>query len=366
MEKLLVVCDSDKKYCEKLSAYFRKRKECFLNVISFTNIELMVEKLNKKEVEILVISEKILEEYSSCIKCNSEKERIEISENVDGEKNELLVNKMIILSENRESLQSKLNNALEKAGDYKIEKKKMSVAEECVYKYQSASGILYHILSEYDYDNLSNWSSSEARIIGVYSPIKRSLKTSFAYTLSQILNEEENVLYMNLEGCSGLNMMLGFEDEKNLSDLLFDYSIYREEYPKRFHKFIKNVDGIGIIPPVETVSELQCIKKEEWLSLFRRLKYIDSYKTIVIDIGDNVGGIIDILRICDVIYMPSRNDYISNAKMKTFETGLLKYDEGEVLYDKIKKIDFPHFKNLSEDLSSLKYGELGSYVRNII
>lgn len=365
MGNLLVICDSEKKYCEKLSSYFRKRKECFFNVISYTDIDLMFEKFNKQEIEILVISESLLEKYESYVVCNSTEGKIKILDNKENEK-EIFVNKMILLSETKNM--NNVNSLINKSSYLSENKAEIvgNVAESSIYKYQAASGILHSILSEYDYDEVSGSSEKSAEIIGVYSPVKRSLKTSFAYTLSQIINEEENVLYINLEGCSGLNMMLGFEEENNLSDLLFDYSIYREEYPKRFHKFIKSVDGIGIIPPVETLSEIQCIKKEEWISMFGRLKYIDSYKKIVIDIGDNVSGIIDILRICDVIYMPCRNDYISSAKMRNFETGLLKYEESESLYDKIRKLDFPYFNNLSEDLTSLKYSDLGNYVRNII
>ncbi len=351
MGKLMVICDSEKKYLEKLSAYFRKRKECIFDVVSFTDIDLMVKNLTGREVEILVISEKLLEECGSNITCDSVNEVIKISERNEPEKC-LFIKKVIILSENK-------NGAL----PYR---EASNIAEECVYKYQAASGILYSILSEYDYKDLNENNETNVSIIGIYSPVKRSLKTSFAYTLSQILNEEENVLYLNLEGCSGLNAMLYFDNDKNLADLIFDYSIYREEYPKRFHKFIKTVDGIGIIPPVETVSELQCIDKEDLISMLRRLRYIDSYSKVVIDVGDNVSGIIDILCMCDVIYMPVRDDYISAAKMRTFETGLLKYDEGNSLFDKIRKIEFPLFNNLSDDLSSLKYGELGSYVRNVI
>ena len=40
-------------------------------------------------------------------------------------------------------------------------------------------------------------------IIGVFSPLGRCLKTSFALALGQILAKERAVLYLNLESYSG-------------------------------------------------------------------------------------------------------------------------------------------------------------------
>ena len=44
-----------------------------------------------------------------------------------------------------------------------------------------------------------------SRMIGVYSPIGRCGKSSFAFTLGQVLAREEKVLYITLEEFSGLS-----------------------------------------------------------------------------------------------------------------------------------------------------------------
>ena len=38
-----------------------------------------------------------------------------------------------------------------------------------------------------------------AKVLGVYSPVGRCLKTSFALTMGKLLAQEERVLYPNLE-----------------------------------------------------------------------------------------------------------------------------------------------------------------------
>ncbi|MDQ9824849.1 hypothetical protein RFZ44_16190, partial [Acinetobacter sp. 163] len=46
-------------------------------------------------------------------------------------------------------------------------------------------------------------------ILGVYSPVGRCLKTSFALALGQILARERAVLYLNLEEYSGFEELIG-------------------------------------------------------------------------------------------------------------------------------------------------------------
>ena len=58
-------------------------------------------------------------------------------------------------------------------------------------------------------------------ILGVFSPLGRCLKTSFALTLGQILAKDKAVLYLNMEEYSGFEELLGKGFAHNLSDLLY-------------------------------------------------------------------------------------------------------------------------------------------------
>ena len=60
-----------------------------------------------------------------------------------------------------------------------------------------------------------------AKVLGVYSPVGRCLKTSFALTMGKLLAQEERVLYLNLEEFSGLSVLMKEEYKSDLSDLLY-------------------------------------------------------------------------------------------------------------------------------------------------
>lgn len=70
-------------------------------------------------------------------------------------------------------------------------------------------------------------------VIGVYSPVGRTQKTSFALTLGQILAKDRAVLYLNLESYSGFEQILGETYERNLSDLLY---FVRQENANVIHR----------------------------------------------------------------------------------------------------------------------------------
>ena len=51
----------------------------------------------------------------------------------------------------------------------------------------------------------------DVEVIGVYSPIGRSGKTTFAITLGQVLAKEKETLYINMEEFSALSKIFNKE-----------------------------------------------------------------------------------------------------------------------------------------------------------
>ncbi len=60
----------------------------------------------------------------------------------------------------------------------------------------------------------------EMRIIGIYSPVGRTQKTSFALTMGQILAKERAVLYLNMESYS-IERLLECSYDRGMSDILY-------------------------------------------------------------------------------------------------------------------------------------------------
>ena len=67
----------------------------------------------------------------------------------------------------------------------------------CVYKYQAADRLLREVMELYgaDFEDKGYTVLSEkSRVIGVYSPVNRCLKTSFSLTMAQVLSRDLKVL----------------------------------------------------------------------------------------------------------------------------------------------------------------------------
>ena len=108
-------------------------------------------------------------------------------------------------------------------------------------------------------------------VIGVYSPVGRTQKTSFALTLGQILAKDRAVLYLNLESYSGFEQILGETYERNLSDLLY---FVRQENANVIHRLsgmVLPIQNLDYVPPALSPMDIQCTSCGEWLALFEEI-----------------------------------------------------------------------------------------------
>ena len=114
--------------------------------------------------------------------------------------------------------------------------------------------------------------------------------------------------------------------------------------------------------------DLKEIKPGEWCGLIQELKDYSSYDTLVLDIGNSVRGIPEILKECTMIYMPVREDAVSIAKLRQYEKALEQRNMGYIM-EKTRKLKLPYhssFGNKEDYVDQLLWGELGDYVRGIL
>ncbi len=85
-----------------------------------------------------------------------------------------------------------------------------------------------NIPKEEAFQNLS--FGRKAKLMIVYSPVKRCCKTTFAITTGLYLAREQRTLYINMETFSALSNFIKIPNERDLSDLIY----YHKEIPIKF------------------------------------------------------------------------------------------------------------------------------------
>ena len=329
-KNILAVCDMEEAYACNFVEYINQKRSIPFEVQAFTNVEKLAEFCQTNRTEILLISDKAMKD----------------------EVKNLNVGKIIILSE----------------GVYDPDLDQYP----SVYKYQSSDMVIREVMSCYGVENIAVVSGSTTKrateIIGVYSPVGRAAKTSFALTLGQILARERVVLYLNLEEYSGFEQLLGCTYERTIGDLIY---YIRQGSPNLFYKMssmVQNVNNLDYLPPSLSPMDIQNTSYEEWMTLINEITKSSSYETIILDLGDGVADLYALLNECTKIYMPIRNDIMSSSKVQHFEHLLTMWNYEDVL-QKIRKIKLPYHhvqKTGKAYMDELVWSEMGDYVKELI
>jgi hypothetical protein len=209
--------------------------------------------------------------------------------------------------------------------------------------------------------------SKAGRIIGVYSPINRCLKTSFALTMGQLLARDLKVLYLNFEDCSGFRRLIGEEYKGGLSDLLYYYSQEGFRWV-RLGSVVYTWGELDYVPPVQYPEDLCQVTGQVMAELVTHIAMESVYESIILDLGQFGKKASEVLEICDAVYMPIKDDCVSAAKIEEFEEYLVSSGH-ESLKNRIQKIKPPYhcsFGRKDTYLEQLLWGELGDYTRQLL
>lgn len=186
------------------------------------------------------------------------------------------------------------------------------------FRYQSVSSMLELLLQEKNQENsevqthqiqlVSDRSQTVKAnvngLIGIYSPVHRIGKTRFAMRMGRVLSESIPTLYLNLEGYSGLNYYLPEESGMNLGDLLYYMKQESINPVWKISTLISHMNGLDYIAPIRAEQDFREVTKEEWNQLLDLILEKSIYKVIILDLGDTVDGLYDLLGRCSKVYTP--------------------------------------------------------------
>lgn len=224
-----------------------------------------------------------------------------------------------------------------------------------IYKYQSADDILSEILSVCLEDKHSGIFKQqlykESCLIGVYSPIHRIGKTAFAIALGKELAKKERVLYLNLEEYSGWKERYGRNESYTLADLLYYARQEKGNLNIRLGIMTGDMEGLEYIAPMGISEDLKKVTFEEWKELLEELLSQRVYKKIIIDFGECVQGLWNLLDLCRQIYMPVNKEKESYAKVLQFQ----------------KNVELLGYENLLEKMVQLEIDcNIEGYVKTLL
>lgn len=325
-KNVIAVCDTEGEYACNFAEYLNSRKKLPFQAEAFTDVEKLCTYAGKNPPEILLIAEA----------------------NVDEQIEKLGAENMILLSEN----------------------KKQEEGYKSIYKYQSADSVIQEVMAYYVENTapvLYEVTKKDMEFIGVYSPVGRSAKTLLALTIGQILGEEKSVLYLNMESYSGFENLFDLDNVKNLTDLFYSLRCREKLVYEELQEFIKSIGKIDFIPPVVSPEDIHAIGNEDWLKLFEFIHQGKHYERVILDLGDSVAQIFQLLSMCKTVYVPVQDDVIARCKLEQFRK-LIKQC-GRIEQERIREIRLPACGvNLSdtEFVDTLAWGKWGGFVRRLL
>ena len=240
--------------------------------------------------------------------------------------------------------------------------------EPMVEKYQPAEETLRRILDIYmedaDEDSVAQVkpSGEKAKLIGVFSPVRRCYQTTFSVLMGRLLEDRGRVLYLSFEFCEGSEELIPPDRSGNLSDLMYFINSPSSVFSVRFKSMVRTIAGLDYIPCAIPGTDITEIPADEWRSFLTRICSLEGYSYVILDLSECIRGIFEILRMCDTVYTLTRNDKVARTKMESYESVLKMYDYSDVK-DKSIKCSIPAVNRVpsfsGEDLS----GELVDFIR---
>ena len=327
MEKIMAVYDVDACYAERFADVVNQREKVPFTVVPFTSLEQLKEYAKGHQIEILLVSGGALPEQLKEINAQA----------------------VVTLAE---------GEIVSSTGSF-----------PSVYKYQSTDSLIREVMAYYceKPQPVLVAVGKRAKVIGIYSPIARCLKTSLALTMGQQLARDGKVLYVNFEVLTGFRSLIEGDGKGDLSDILY---FFRQENfgVMRLKSIVCDWKDMDYIPPVKYPEDLEQLTGEEAANLVECLASECGYEYIIADLGQVICSMVPVLEKCNIIYMPVKEDGVSSAKLEEFEQ-YLDVTRHEDLKQRILRVKLPYHSSFGRRdtyMEQLLWGELGDYVRKLL
>ncbi|MCR5619049.1 MAG: hypothetical protein K6F65_03035 [Lachnospiraceae bacterium] len=208
-------------------------------------------------------------------------------------------------------------------------------------KYQAAEDTLRVILDictddEADDTSFLSPAKNRAKLIGVFSPVRRCYQTTFSVLMGRLLLERGKVLYLSFEFCEGCEELIPPEESRGLSDLMYFIKSPVNVFLLRFRSMVRSIAGLDYIPCALSGADISEIPEAEWKLFLSRICDYGEYSYVILDLSESIRGIFSILRMCDRIFTLTRNDRVARRKVESYENVLSMYKYEDVMEKSIR------------------------------
>lgn len=333
MDHILAIFDREKRYVKRLAAFFESRTQMPFQIMAFDNRDKLINFLMTEHASVLLIDK---EAWISDM--------------------EELADQVIFLIGER--------------SEERLEKDFDGYLYPAVCKYQSGEAIAKKVLGICAVVETPILHAREAvhvahraEIVGIYTPVKRSLQTSFSMVYSHLRAKNKKTLYLNFETFSGFGAWFRREYQTDLMDLMYFLDGSFEKFLLKLAGMTESFGGFDYIPPALGYEDFMLVQARQWVRLIEMIAEKSEYEVIVLDLSDQMQGLFEVLALCDKIFVLTKSDGIALAKTEAFEKNLV-LSGREGILAKIVKCRLPVFKDISQRAEELCYSQLADYMRN--
>jgi len=323
-----VIYDNNEVYARKLLSGFSVRAESKFGVLLFTDKEELKKYLLDNSPAVMLISENgYFEELKKIFK-----------------------GQLCILSEN-----SYINEDSCIYGEDTIE----------IYRYQSIDKIFKKVMENSKLQARGNVEFRE--IIGIYSPVYVEQRTAFAINVAKAMADKYKVLYINFEEFSGLDEIFFSENGLTLSDAFYYYRQSGQQSYEKISNTINNCEGIDYIAPVVCAEDISFMDIEDVVGFIDYVGNGGGYEIIVLDISTAIRQSWRLMECCNIVYMPIKNDYLSNRKIIALESYYYSLGVDSIIKI-IEKIRLPEGENAVDKdfISKIAVSGMYRYVKKLL
>ncbi len=326
VKDVLVLCDEEEEYAYLMTDFLRMHKDLPWEIRTYTTVNTLLQEEGKTNIAMLLVAESV---YTEELKA-------------------LQPGKVVILNESGIMRWDSLQN---------------------INKYQRADRVMKELLEIYveiasvQLPRLA--VDNNTKFIGIYSPVRRCLQTTFALTMGQMLAADKSTLYLNFEHYAGIMELLPDVQTRDMADLLYFLNAENDKFRLRMQTMVQQKGKLDYIPPMKSGQNLLTVTVNEWLQLLQKITELNEYEYVILDLSESMQGLFDILRICTKVFTLTQEDHIAQSKIIQYEQVLALYEYEDVLY-KTCKCNLPKIRKVPQELEQYTKGELAEYVRKQI